>query len=221
MYTWVKYLLWAFALSTYKSLPFAYYVRIYWVFGSNLILAKYFPYWKFTAKDIFRVDRFQTYNSPLECDFYLHKNNACYFEELDIARSQLMTRNFQHFLHNYPTKSGGYVFVPVANIFGSFKKEIKPFARYHIDSRILAWDDKWIFILSKFVLNGSEAVASTCVTKYVLKDGRKTVQPIEAIKFQGLYNDDAAKQNEENLKLCSWLVNTDQLDSFEMGISNL
>jgi acyl-CoA thioesterase FadM len=210
-----KFSMLAFAVSTYKSLPLAYYFRIYWCFGKNLIIAKYVKSLQYRPKSVFEISEFNTYNSPMECDFYLHKSNSCYFEELDIARSHLMTTIFQKFFHDYKTESGSYAFVPVGNIFGSFKREIKPFQKYSIKSRVLAWDNKWLFILSKFVI-GKDKVASTMVTKYVLKDGRKTINPEQAIKFQGMWSEELELKNKENLKLCQWMVNTDQLDEFQL-----
>lgn len=213
----IKYLLYLVLLSTYKSLPMAYYVRIYWIFAKNLVLARslpqLFPYGK--VKYVFQVSEYKTYNSPFECDFYMHKSNSCYIQELDVARAELMTLVFQRFFVERPTESKTWVFVPVANVFCSFKKEIKPFQRYNIRSRVMAWDQKWIFILSQFV-TGKDKVCASAVTKYVLKDGRKTVPPIDALKFSGLWSEEAQRKSDENLKLVDYFVNTDEIDGFEL-----
>lgn len=88
----------------------------------------------------------------------------------------------------------------------SFHREIKPYQRYEVRSRILAWDQKWIFVVSYFVKpgtvpsnvagkslleanlatvdadikkeNGAGAgIFATAVSRYVLKKGRVTVLP--------------------------------------------
>jgi hypothetical protein len=88
----------------------------------------------------------------------------------------------------------------------SFHCEIKPYQRYEVRSRILAWDQKWVFVVSYFVkpgtvlsgvageaiLDGNQEAAdvdakkgnragagvfATAVSRYVLKKGRVTVPP--------------------------------------------
>ncbi|KAH3670854.1 hypothetical protein WICMUC_004823 [Wickerhamomyces mucosus] len=211
----IKYLFFVFAISTYKSLPGAYYFRIYWVFLKNLYLYRLFPQFKYNVNNVFQTQELHSYNSPLECDFYLHKSNSCYVEELDIARSELMTSNLQRFFTEYETKSGQFPFVPVASIWTSFKKEIKPFERYSIKSKIAAWDEKWIFILSKFVKNNDQ-VASVTITKYVLKDGRKTIRPFDAFKFQGIWTEDAEKTNQKNLKKVEFFIDNHEIEELDI-----
>ncbi|GCE99126.1 hypothetical protein ZYGM_002112 [Zygosaccharomyces mellis] len=153
-----------------------------------------------------------TYVSPFEVDFYLHKSNSTYFEELDFNRTALMTRIFQ--------KLGldkGLPYIPVANVFTNFLKEIKPFERYQISSAILCWDQKWIYIMSKYTKKNGKVLCSLSLTKYVLKEGRKTVSPREALEYCGLYNDEAAEISERNLELLkrSGLENTVELENIK------
>lgn len=204
-----------FALSSYKSLPFAYYYRIYWIFFKRLYLFKVFSKYKNDTKSIFQKSTYKTYNSPLECDFYLHKSNSCYAEELDIVRSELMTSVLQKFFTEYPTQSKQFPFVPVASLWTSFRKEIKPFERYTIESRILGWDEKWIFVISKFIkINGD--IASTSITKYVFKDGRKTIKPIDAIKCQGVWSEEVEKEAAKGLEYVKIFVNNETIENVEM-----
>lgn len=215
--TTLKYLFYAYLASSYKSLPLAYYVRFYYIIVKNLILPKSLRQ-EHKIKSPFQIDSYKTYNSPFECDFYMHKSNSTYFEELDIVRTQLMTSIFQKFFIEFPTESKTWPFIPVANIFCNFKKEIKPFEKYRVDSRILAWDSKWLFIISKFVTEkkGEDVICSTAITKYVLKDGRKTIKPEEALKFVGLWNEEFELKSQKNLKLVEYFIDTNDLDSFEL-----
>ncbi|SCU84476.1 LADA_0D01882g1_1 [Lachancea dasiensis] len=201
-----KYLLILILLSTYKSLPGAYFVRFYIPVFRNLII----PQFKGThTKNIeslqkddngcFSYTSLKTYASPFECDFYMHKSNSTYFEELDIARTDLMTKVFQKLFLN----SKQYPYVPVANVFTNFLKEIKPFQPYEIRSCILCWDEKWIYVLSRFLINGGLQLASISITKYVLKDGRKTIPPKDALEFCGLYNPEVSQIASRNLQLLS------------------
>ena len=95
----------------------------------------------------------------------------------------------------------------------SFRREIRPYAPVEIWTRVLTWDEMWIFLISHFVkpeTNKSsssakkttdrvavvvgdkgvnqEDVYATCISKYVLKQGRKTVVPEEFLRVCGLHD---------------------------------
>lgn len=200
----IKWVLGLYLLSSYKSVPGAYFVRFY---------SAVFPYLLVPLitgnKDTENIRRLQsnklsaigyveytTYNSPMECDFYLHKNNVTYFTELDVSRAELMTKIFQKLL----IEGKKYAYIPVANVFTNYLKEIKPFEIYNVSSRIICWDEKWIYVVSRFTKKNNTVLCSFSLTKYVLKDGRKTIPPREALEFCGLYNDEVAKISAENYK---------------------
>ncbi|EGA83931.1 YBR096W-like protein [Saccharomyces cerevisiae Lalvin QA23] len=94
-----------------------------------------------------------------------------------------------------------YPYIPVANVFTNFLKEIKPFQKYSVSSRIICWDEKWIYVMSRFTIKKGTVLCSLSLTKYVLKDGRKTIKPKDALEYCGLYNEKVAKISEDNLKL--------------------
>lgn len=114
----------------------------------------------------------------------------------------------------------------------TFKKEIPPLAKVEIWTRVLSWDEKWIYLISHFVKPGaaaaaapgaivrgqggrtkvglddpqeknsddggeeivlSPAVYATCVSKVVLKEGRKTIPPEEFFRLCGLMGEREAK----------------------------
>ncbi|GAV53386.1 hypothetical protein ZYGR_0AI06700 [Zygosaccharomyces rouxii] len=202
--TLFKCLFLLYLVSSYKSLPGAYFVRFFWAAFPSYILPRWMGY-----RDTKHVKRLQrnkygcfahvttsSYVSPFEVDFYLHKSNSTYFEELDFNRTALMTRIFQ--------KLGldkGLPYIPVANVFTNFLKEIKPFERYQISSVILCWDQKWIYVMSRYTKKNGKVLCSLSLTKYVLKEGRKTVSPRDALQYCGLYNDEAAEISKRNLAL--------------------
>jgi hypothetical protein len=101
-------------------------------------------------------------------------------------------------------------------VFCSFRKEIAPMKRFEVWSRVLAWDRKWLYIVSHFVVAGKirptswdgtqsgptrpkvkdiktgevvdfeKYVYATAMTKYVFKLGRFTVHPAIIIEANGL-----------------------------------
>lgn len=191
-----------YLISSYKSLPGAYFFRFYYYAFRNLIT----PY--FTGKNTEKIKKLQeneygcfaytelvTYASPFECDFYFHKSNSTYFEELDISRGDLMTSIFQKLF----LEAKRWPYVPVANVFTNYLKEIKPFQKYSVRSSILCWDSKWIYVMSKFSINNGKTLCSLSLTKYVLKDGRKTIPPKEALEYCGIYNEKVEKISAKNL----------------------
>lgn len=112
----------------------------------------------------------------------------------------------------------GIPYIPVANVFTNFLKELKPFEKYELTSNILCWDEKWIYVMSKFTKKRGSILCSMSLTKYVLKEGRKTVPPKAALEYCGLYNQDVARVSEKNLKLLtaeSGFHNTVSLETLE------
>lgn len=213
--TILKYAFGLFLLSSYKSLPGAYYIRFWAQVIKHIILPKYIKSLLVSPKTPFDTITIKTYNSPFECDGYLHKSNSTYFEELDISRTKLMTTIFQKLFIYYKTESKTWPYVPVANVFTTFKRQIDPYQSYEIKNRVLGWDDKWIFILSKFESKNGKIQHAVSITKYVLKDGRKTIKPIDALKFCGYDVEKFSKQAEKGVELVDWFVNTQQIEELQ------
>lgn len=90
-----------------------------------------------------------------------------------------------------------------------FKREVKPYAKYEMWSRVLCWDRKWFYLITHLVKPGygrpknwtlqpwrktrsstqgvdSEklmgAVYATSIAKYVVKKGRLTISPEQALR---------------------------------------
>lgn len=220
-----------FLISTYKTLPLAYCLRFYYLALKNVVLtrSKYrrtkLNTFGITGKhplDLFRAIDYHSYASPLEIDMYLHKSNSTYFLDLDLARTQMVSQVFQKLFMSYYDNElaefkgvsiNNYPYIPVGLVQCLFKKEIKIFQRYTITSNVLAWDDKWLYILLKFVLPNNK-LSAVAITKYVFKkNGRMTIKPREFISQCGLYNNEVEKINSENFKLVEHINST--LDGLE------
>jgi hypothetical protein len=103
------------------------------------------------------------------------------------------------------TVKGTYI-VALGGVGCVFRKEISPLARFEVWTRLLAWDDKWIYIVSHIVKRGSvkpsnyllqgwrngkkkvekkgeaqqdkiKSIYATSLAKYVVKKGRLTIAP--------------------------------------------
>jgi hypothetical protein len=165
----------------------------------------------------------------------MHKSNSTYFADLDVSRSHLVTHllgpairkisvNEKH--SGKPSKAlaaadqmrtgpimdkngrpvRGTVGIMLGSVFCSFRKELPPLRKYEMWSRILAWDRKWLYIVTHYVPAGlvrptgwdsarkhgptrgrigiaaaeksfASYVVATAVSKYVFKLGRFTIHP--------------------------------------------
>ncbi|OHF00789.1 capsule polysaccharide biosynthesis protein [Colletotrichum orchidophilum] len=145
----------------------------------------------------------------LETDYNLHKSNSTYFSDLDVARTDLLAA-----LRAQAIQGGLYkeykkgVMVLLAGTSCTFKKEMKPGAAFDMQSRILSWDKKWLYIVTHFVekRNGAELqtyqpwkeaddrkdastpplIYATAISKCVVKAGRLTVPPEKFFRAAGV-----------------------------------
>jgi hypothetical protein len=84
------------------------------------------------------------------------------------------------------------MYVALGGVLALFHREIKPMKRYNISSRVLAWDHKWLWVVSHFIgekpsdLSKLRPIYASCLSKYVFKVGRKTITPESVIRDCGL-----------------------------------
>ncbi|RDW76615.1 acyl-CoA thioesterase [Aspergillus mulundensis] len=143
----------------------------------------------------------------LETDYNLHKSNSTYFSDLDVSRTALVTRIYSPGVgitskeldvelaekaraegKTPPPRKNMYI--ALGSVFCTFKREIKPYTKYEVESRVLAWDQKWMYILSFFVKpavkkGGKRTLYATAVSKYVVKKGRLTIPPERVLRASG------------------------------------
>lgn len=137
-----------------------------------------------------------------ETDYNLHKSNSTYFTDLDIARTALVSRIYspgvgivskqlnEEFKNGSKRDTGRSISIVLGSVFCSFKREIKPFELYEIQSNLIAWDQKWAYIISFFLRpasrkGGQKTLLATAVSKYVVKKGRLTIAPERLLHASG------------------------------------
>lgn len=134
----------------------------------------------------------QSHAPPYECDLNLHKSNSTYFSDLDISRTHLMGHLTKEAFARRRRNRQPVLYLALAGVCALFRREIKPLHRYAVSSRVLAWDAKWIFIVSHFVSPdepraGQERTVYACsLSKCVFKSGRITVPPESIFSDSGL-----------------------------------
>lgn len=116
----------------------------------------------------------------MEIDFNLHKTNSSYFADLDVARAHLVCTLFSRAIERMRGGTGAYVFASASGngkakrkekppLFGlalgavscSFRRELRPYEGYEMWTRLLAWDEKWLYIATHFVRAGAGAAEAS------------------------------------------------------------
>ncbi|KAL9636715.1 MAG: hypothetical protein Q9164_002654 [Protoblastenia rupestris] len=156
----------------------------------------------------------------MELDYNIHKSNSTYFQDCDIARTHLLCTLFSAGIEQARSSKGQGIIGGGNKAFGvalggaacSFRKEINPFEKYEMWTRVLSWDRKWLYTVTHFVrkdkvkprrfsmypkqknMNGGtrlvdakeDAVIASAIHKLVFKKGRLTIPPEVMLQASGL-----------------------------------
>ncbi len=111
---------------------------------------------------------------PFDCDINFHMNNGRYLTLMDLGRIDLMAK--VGLLK--PALKRGWMPV-VGKIHMHYYKSLDPFQKFHIDSRVVYWDEKWIYLEQCFRVKDT-VVAKGMVQALFLK-GKDKVHPNDVI----------------------------------------
>ena len=116
---------------------------------------------------------------PTDLDFNGHINNGRYFTLADLGRMDFLLR----------TGTARIVLARraapiVGDAMAKFRKDLKPFQRYTIQTRLLGWDAKWIFMEHRFVRGGR--CAGVVAMRGLLKTSAGPIAPSELVAALGL-----------------------------------
>ncbi|CAO3636254.1 unnamed protein product [Mucor hiemalis] len=81
-----------------------------------------------------------------------------------------------------------HIFAHNAGVFTLFKKEIPPLQAYTVQTRVWTWNEKWLFLQHRFVIEDEDEDIVCCIatSKIVFKQtSGKTVSPMEIFKLCG------------------------------------
>jgi acyl-CoA thioesterase FadM len=116
---------------------------------------------------------------PTDLDVLRHVNNGVYLSLLDLARTDLLIRSG---LAPRVRERGWYPVVTAESI--RFRRSLTLFQRFHVETRVVGWDDRTIFLDQRF-LRGDDEVASALVAGRFLRSGG-SVSPAEVIALAGI-----------------------------------
>ncbi|MCA6060621.1 thioesterase family protein [Thalassolituus sp. ST750PaO-4] len=116
---------------------------------------------------------------PLDLDFNRHVTNGRYFTMADVGRM------------DYVLRSGAYkvalrhkAFPVVGDVWGKFRRELRLFEAFEIHSRMLGWDDKWVFVEHRFMRK--ERVIGVVIMRGLFRSAKGLVDPQEFIAEMNL-----------------------------------
>jgi len=90
---------------------------------------------------------------PHDLDLNLHANNGRILTLADVGRLDMALRSGLMFKS---IKRGWRPIVASSTV--RYRKPLAPFRRYDLESRVLTWDDKWVYFEHRFVRRGEVAV---------------------------------------------------------------
>jgi hypothetical protein len=148
------------------------------------------------------------------------ESNSTYFSDLDMARTHLITTLFSAGIEQARNSKrqgmigggNGAFGIALGAVSCSFKKELKPYEKYEIWTRVLSWDEKWLYLVSHFVRKGrvcpssytlypeqksgkagvntpartDDPIIASALSKCVFKKGRLTIPPAIMMEASGL-----------------------------------
>lgn len=114
-----------------------------------------------------------------DLDTLRHVNNGVYLSMMDLGRVELMMRSG---LARMMRERDWFTVVVAETI--QFRRSLTLFQEFHIETRVLGWDDTAILIEQHFI-RGEEICAHALVRARVLKRGDK-VTPAEFAEAAGL-----------------------------------
>lgn len=200
-----------FALINVKSLPLVFHIKFLYYFVKHFYVLR-----GVKPKSVFQTRSYVTHTSFMEMDFNFHKSNSTYFSDLDMARTDMMMHVFKDFFVKFKDaktdKTTTYwPYTPLGGVCSVFRQEILPYQPFRIKTRVLGWDHKWIFIMSRFETLGGKLCAVS-LSKYVFKMKRKTIPPEEVIEFCGLKTPQVVEQGKMDFEKARHMIHLESLE---------
>lgn len=86
---------------------------------------------------------------PTDCDINMHMNNGRYLTLMDLGRTYFMAQ--LNMLWKLPQNKW---FPVVGAVEIKYYRSLDPFQQFELVSRVLTWDDKWIYLEQRFEVGG-------------------------------------------------------------------
>ncbi|KAI9884475.1 MAG: hypothetical protein M1823_003748 [Watsoniomyces obsoletus] len=170
-----KYIILLFILANLKTLPLMWHLRFFNGFWGHrppfgLFRRRMLRAGRIGPSALFRPAIITSHTPLMECDLFGHKSNSTYFSDLDMSRLHLVMLVFfdaadhvrpdnNRSLNTTTTTTSpppvGKPGIHLGGVSCIFRREIKPYKEYDVLTRVLSWDEKWIYVVSHIVKKGA------------------------------------------------------------------
>jgi acyl-CoA thioesterase FadM len=131
------------------------------------------------ASGIFGTTTLRMRVLPNDLDLNAHVNNGRYFTLADIGRMDFVLRTGAARVA-LRRKAAPIV----GDSMAKFRKDLKPFERFELATRVLGWDEKWVFMEHRFVREGR--VAGVVVMRGLFRTRGGVLAPAELLADLGV-----------------------------------
>lgn len=148
-----------------------------------------FRIWGLPRRGAFDASRVSFRVLPNDCDINFHMNNGRYLSFMDLGRTHLMAqlRVISAILRNrwMPVLAAAEI---------TFIRSLAPFQKFDLVTRVVTWDDKYIYLEQKFERRGT--LCAHAFVKALFLDGGGKVSNSNVLALLG-YNDAPPPMPEE------------------------
>jgi len=103
---------------------------------------------------------------PTDLDVLGHMNNGVYFSIMDLGRMDLMIRSGL-----WPKLRARGWFPVMASATLTFRKSLQPWQLFDLETRIVGYDTKAVFVEQRFVVDGEIFAAGIAKARFLKKGG--------------------------------------------------
>jgi acyl-CoA thioesterase FadM len=115
---------------------------------------------------------------PMDLDINLHMNNGRYLTLMDLGRLDFIVR-----IGLLPIALRRHWHPVVASEVIRFRVALRPFQKYRLRTRLVAWDEKWLYIDQSFEVGGK--VAARALVRGLFVERGTKVPPRRVIEGLG------------------------------------
>lgn len=181
-------------LSNLKNLPLVWHIRFFPSFFYHI----YFQPTPIPPHALFQPTMTATRSPLMECDYNLHKSNSTYFSDMDISRAHLYAAILRNgirkeyrlseqykaqFMPKSPEARGATI-TALGGVSCFFKREIPPYVKFEMWTRLLTWDRKWFYLVTHLVKPGVAKPPSYTLQPWRKVKGRKEKERVNGERIE-------------------------------------
>lgn len=119
---------------------------------------------------------------PNDLDTNMHMNNGRYLTIMDLGRTDALVRS--GLIRNVISEQWMPVIAGVSMV---YRRSLAPFERYQLETHLIGWDERWIYLEQTFLRRNGDLAARGYVKATFLKKGTRVASAdiAAAARFSG------------------------------------